>query len=226
MKKYTYNLKCFYNDDATSYYLLGAFITDGCVYSRDKSQTVFRASISSCDIEWLNTIKDIICPQMHIINKCNNNYELRFYSQEIASWLISKGCVPRKSLILQMPEVPSRYLPDFIRGCIDGDGCIHISNYKKKDRKGIYQKVICYLCSSSPNFIKSMSSLITFKHSFIERKIGTGKKIKSKHPHYRIFFNDNNAKNFMSWIYYQGHEISLKRKNDLVQSLSSSISEE
>lgn len=219
MRKYTYNLEIFYNNDAVSYYLLGAFMTDGCVFVHRKSSKNFRANITSKDLDWLVSIRNLICPNLHIMKKRNENYELRFYSQEIANWLISKGCVPRKSLILQMPNIPSQYLPDFIRGCIDGDGCIHISNYRKKDRKKIYQKVICYLCSSSPNFIKSVSLLIRFKHSFIERKIGTGKKIKSKHPHYRLFFNDINAKKFLSWIYYHDHKLSLKRKNDLAQSL-------
>jgi hypothetical protein len=34
------------------------------------------------------------------------------------------GGTERKSLTVEFPEVPQRYLHDFIRGYFDGDGCI------------------------------------------------------------------------------------------------------
>ena len=37
MKKYTYNSDVFTNEDDVSYYLLGAFMTDGCVVMRNGS---------------------------------------------------------------------------------------------------------------------------------------------------------------------------------------------
>ena len=41
--------------------------------------------------------------------------------------LIDKGCVQNKSLILQFPvKVPDDLLRHFIRGYIDGDGCVFI----------------------------------------------------------------------------------------------------
>lgn len=223
MKKYTYNVNTFYNEDAISYYLLGAFMTDGCVFKHTKSSKSYRANIVSKDEDWLISIREAICPQLHIAKKKKNIFELRIYNQEIVKWLIAKGCVPRKSLILQMPKVPHQYLPDFIRGCMDGDGCISISNYKKKDRKKTYQKIISYISSSSLKFILSLNNLIGIKNSFVTIKPGTGKKIKYKNPHYRLIFNDSRARKFLSWIYYPDHKLSLKRKNDLVQSLSSSI---
>lgn len=222
MKKYTYNVDVFYNEDAISYYLLGVFMTDGCVFKHTKYSKSYRANIVSKDEDWLISIREIICPQLYIARKKKNIFELRIYNQEIVNWLISKGCVPRKSLVIQMPQVPSQYLPDFIRGCVDGDGCISISNYKKKDRKKIYRKIISYISSSSLNFIQSLNALIGIKNSFVIIKPGTGKKIKYKHPHYRLIFNDSYATKFLNWIYYPNHKLSLKRKNDLVQLLSSS----
>ncbi len=53
-------------------------------------------------------------------------------SIKMARDLIDKGCMPNKSLILQFPRcLTSGLLPHFIRGYIDGDGCIAFGVYDK-----------------------------------------------------------------------------------------------
>jgi len=52
---------------------------------------------------------------------------LIFSSVRMASDLEQLGCVQKKSLILKFPnanQVPEVFLRDFVRGYIDGDGCI------------------------------------------------------------------------------------------------------
>ena len=48
--------------------------------------------------------------------------------------LNNKGCVPNKSLTLTFPSkdiVPSNLLRHFIRGYVDGDGCICVTKPEK-----------------------------------------------------------------------------------------------
>ena len=42
----------------------------------------------------------------------------------MAQSLINLGCVPRKSLIITLPDIPKNLMHHFIRGYFDGDGCI------------------------------------------------------------------------------------------------------
>lgn len=54
------------------------------------------------------------------------------YSTKMCSDLIKLGCVPRKSLILQFPDIPSSVTRHFVRGYFDGDGCASWHNKKMK----------------------------------------------------------------------------------------------
>lgn len=50
-------------------------------------------------------------------------------SKAMVNDLIDKGCVPRKSLVCSAPnKVPKKYVNDFIRGVVDGDGHLRAPN--------------------------------------------------------------------------------------------------
>ena len=60
-------------------------------------------------------------------SKNSNSYRLCIGCKEMYQDLIKLGCPPRKSLILKFPtdeQVPPKYKKDFMRGYVDGDGCL------------------------------------------------------------------------------------------------------
>lgn len=61
------------------------------------------------------------------------------YSVPLFNRLIELGCTPKKSLILKFPtkeQVPPHLMKHFIRGYVDGDGCITKTNtFKTKNTK-------------------------------------------------------------------------------------------
>jgi hypothetical protein len=207
MKKYSYNFSAFYDEKEISYYLLGAWMTDGCVINR--AGKCKKTALVSKDKDWLINIKDLICPELPVTN-IGNSYVITINSTELSDWLISKGCVPRKSLILKFPKVPKKYLSDFIRGSIDGDGCIMTGNYKHSSGR-IYQYNQCYLCGGSKKFIKSFAKLLdskNIKYSYTERDpvdsfLKDGRKIHSTSKQYKVSINSKKSlKDFLEWIYY------------------------
>lgn len=68
---------------------------------------------------FVNTNTDII--------KDEHRCRLLFCSKELANDLAVLGCVNNKSLILTFPneqQVPQQLLRHFLRGYVDGDGCL------------------------------------------------------------------------------------------------------
>src|SRR5271155_2652411 len=94
-RKYNINLKVFTHEDDVSYYLLGVFMSDGCV--QDGSKGGKTCKITSKDYEWLSDIRDQICKQIPLRKK-GNCFDMNIYSTQLADWLIGKGCTKNKSL--------------------------------------------------------------------------------------------------------------------------------
>jgi hypothetical protein len=112
MNKWDYNLQTFYNENELTYYLLGVFMTDGCVMLNPKNSG--SVTLTSKDKDWLEIINQYICPKKPLIKHGKNCHRIMYNSIELANWLISHKCKPRKSLTLEMPEVPNQYIIDFL----------------------------------------------------------------------------------------------------------------
>lgn len=221
MKRYDCNYDVFYNEDDISYYLLGAWMTDGCIQPNGKKNGMYSSwieTLSSKDEDWLCSIRNLICQELPI-HQGNQVKVLTLCSKQLGEWFISKGCVPRKSLTLQFPTIPDRYLPDFLRGCLDGDGSIGF--YPEKNKVG------CYLCSASKPFLQSIHLLLDTKnihHSFFEVQkkdsIINGRRVRAVNKHYRISLGQWGTYELLNLLYYPDHRLSMARKNLLACSIT------
>jgi len=218
-RKYQVHREAFLREDAVSFYLLGAYMTDGCIYG---SQTL----ISSKDDDWLMQIRDHISPDKPIHkDKGRNLYNFRFNDTTSSNWLISYGCTPRKSLTLSLTkEIPSEYIRDFVRGMIDGDGSVCFFDYHNRgyDRT----RVSVYLCSASEAIIDQVKEMIPSEfrvHKYT--KMNKPDKIymirdhvvKNPAPQYILQSYNSNAQQLLQWLYYPGHVLSLPRKYEKAQ---------
>ncbi|CAB4196782.1 Homing endonuclease, LAGLIDADG [uncultured Caudovirales phage] len=227
MKNYIYNINILTNEDDVSYYLLGAFISDGNIHiSNNKYYT---SSIGSIDKDWIDSMAQKFSPNLPI-KKIGNFYNFRMYNPIIGKWFISHNCIPNKSLIVTMPTIPSQYIPDFIRGVFDGDGCMSYYSDKNKIAKNFKS----YICGSSLSFLKSLKQIlldlnihssIYNKKQNINHKI-KGKKVKTFNEHWRLELNKTNTMKFLDIIYYQNHKISLNRKFKKYQTMKQIYLEE
>jgi hypothetical protein len=229
VQPYKYDVDVFCREDAVSWYLLGAFMTDGCIKTRtlhDGSVSPSAVSISSKDKDWIEAIANLICPGNPIKKTQNECWDLRIFNGEIARWLISKGCGPRKSLTLKCPQVPKQWMADFLRGVIDGDGTVYCGRRKRKD--GTSAKTgACAIATASKAFMTGlvkMLSSIGVETTVYVRQPGTrsirGHAFYSEQPCYRIAINKvGDQRLLLQTVYYQGNKIAMARKEKSAQEL-------
>lgn len=222
LRKYNYDTTIFTNENAISYYLLGAYMTDGSIHI-NVAKNAHSASLSSNDKDWLEDIKNIISP-LKPIYKCpnSNGYSLSLSNKYIVDWLVSKGCTKNKSLTLQFPNVPDEYLKDFIRGCFDGDGCLCIYTAKNIKAKQIYS----FIASASEQFIIDMRQALTnldITTSMNKVKLCNseidGRKVIAKNNLYRLCLSKNNTYKLCQLIYYPdcfGMNRKIKKAEDII----------
>ena len=104
-------------------YWLGFLCADGSVGSKEDKVEL---GLAEKDLEHIKKFKSF----MQIKNKISyrpktKSYRISFRSEKCKKDLIKKGCVPKKSLILDFPndeQVPGDLIRHFIRGYFDGDG--------------------------------------------------------------------------------------------------------
>jgi intein/homing endonuclease len=216
-KKYPINREVFLNEDGLSYYLLGAYMSDGNVFNKPGDR---KFSLYSSDLDWIESIRDVVSPTRSVYRKGINHFGLVIYDVELVNWFISKGCVPNKSLTLEMPDVPELYLQDFVRGYFDGDGSVSLFSYikTKNGAQYKYKKFSAYICTGSERFANSLNSVLVdvgFKPSFSKDKSGgnwgNGKSVKTGHV-WRLAFGGQSAIQFTNWTHYRGHNLSMPRK--------------
>lgn len=224
-KKYPANKSAFLLENDISFYLLGAYMADGHISNKSRKK-YFR--ITSKDEEWLIQIRNIICPNKNVY-QYGGVYSLHINDIDCVNWLISYGCKPKKSLDLKVEKpIPTEYQQDFIRGILDGDGCVQKSPYikRKNGKEYFYTKITCYICSASKDAIESIKKMIPEGINAlvipVKQKESTinGRLVKPTVDVWRLHFNDSHARKFLAWIYYPGHKISLTRKARLASDIT------
>lgn len=221
-KKYDYDVQFFREESANFYYLLGVLLTDGNIFFRKKGDTKYRygvalVQLTSKDIDWLKIMQKMLrCAVYHTKDGHGN---LVISSKEICEILIRRGLNPKKSLTVELPKLDDKFLPDLLRGIVDGDGSIHKS------------QPMCSISSSSPNFLKDINLILSSngiastiydvsKPKNYSFTLKNGKVIKPRNAHFKLVVKGAEiTKSFLSWLYYDKHELSMPRKNERAQQI-------
>jgi len=179
-------------------YFLGILYADGSNYTPLYSISL---GLQGSDKDILFKLHKIIQPDRPISEKLLESGKM-FYTMNISSKTISKqlcelGCVKAKSLILSFPsssQVPHEFIRHFIRGYLDGDGCIS-------------KQVVSIV--STEQFCKKMKEIIS-EHLNINSYVGKFRKDLEITQSIRIS-GRKQMKIFLDWI-YQDATIYMERK--------------
>lgn len=192
-------------DTENKAYFLGLMYADG--YNQE-SQYNSSISLQSKDSYILESFRNDIgyLKPLKLINKGKNRqqqYRLSITSKKISKDLAKLGCFQAKSLTLKFPtkdQVPEHLLRHFIRGYIDGDGCISFSG-----------TCIILNITSTIMFCEKLQELI-YKLFKINGYINNKKNNKKTTRTWTLWGNDKVVK-ILDWI-YEDSNIFLTRKNN------------
>ena len=192
-------------------YWLGFIYADGYITSKQKygSQN-FGITLSSKDRLHLMKLNIDLQSTYPINDYCyNTSYKentsysrLLICNQKIVNDLIIHGCFEHKTNILQAPKIDEELIPHFIRGYLDGDGCI--TNYINN---GYIRYKVLFL---------GTKNILDFINDFLEKKLNFRiqkyYKRKSNQTVESLELSSNiRSKNFLDLI-YKNASIYLDRK--------------
>ena len=201
-------------DTPNKAYIFGFLMADGC---NNKSKCTISMSLEERDREILEKIRMEIGSErplefLDYTNKHDfgytykNQYRLLMFSMHMCKTLEQHGMVPNKSLIAELPVLPTNLVRHFIRGLFDGDGSVYRNKYKGRNS---YQHTLT---------ITSTLSMCEKLVEIVEREVKINCHIYDASNHNGItkVFNisgKNQIKKFMDWM-YQDADLFLQRKYD------------
>ena len=151
-RKYSLNEKKLMIDSREKYYWLGFLAADGAVIRNSIS-----IELKSTDKSHLEKFKKFLESEAPITSRINNKQcacnKIVINSVNIVNYIKKYNIIQNKSLSFVIPkkEIPDYYLLDFVRGLIDGDGCIRINNH---------QQINLSFCSGNQNCCQQVASIL------------------------------------------------------------------
>ena len=162
------------------WYLVGLITSDGCLSPDDR-----HIDITSASYDFLQWVKDLTGIQNKIGTKYGSRskkqkaFHIQIANRNFYDFLLSIGLKPKKSSTLGAIMVPYPYFYDFLRGLIDGDGCIrrwiHPTNNKEQWSLRIYtasEKFAKWLYTTIELLLKIKGGIYFDKRSLWTLKYG------------------------------------------------------
>lgn len=198
------NEKCFDNmDSEEQFYWLGFLYADGNI-SNEGNRLEVRLSIK--DKDHLEKFRKFLQLTTEIrTGICNGNEfcHLSVRNKHLWNTLNNLGCTPNKSLSLQFPNlklfIKKEYILHFIRGYVDGDGCLSIY----KDGTQLRTKISII---GTKSFLSSINCLFSNK-GYIRNKSSKN----HINQAFELKFSDKPSRKLARYL-YENSTIYLSRK--------------
>jgi hypothetical protein len=186
-------------------YILGFFCADGSLIDDRISRGKY-IRFTNTDLDIIEQIRTTLFSSHKILATPAKGHQKAKYVLSIGrdnmfKDLIKLGISTNKSLTIKTPDVPSEYSNDFVRGYLDGDGCIHI------EKRGILR--IVFTCGSRP-FLAGLDRMISSACKTQNKKIYSSRRC------FQLRYSQKEALVILSWLYNKAQSsLYLERKKDI-----------
>ena len=195
-------------------YVVGLIATDG-----NLSRNGRNLSITSKDLDLLETVRaclDLRTPVSPVKGGYGTTcYRVQWGDRRFYHWLVGIGLTPAKSLTLGPLAIPDEHFADFLRGCIDGDGCIVVYTdryHTTKDTRYVYERLYVSLYSASRPFVEWIQTTV-------HRLVGVSGTINTntkggpdRRPISALRYAKAESIRLIGWMYYAPDVLCLARK--------------
>jgi hypothetical protein len=155
-------------------YVLGYLYADGSMEDASYIRGKY-VRVSSTDKDTILAIKVLLESDHAIVEsvpkKGKKQFLLRIGNTPLYNSLIEIGLYPNKSLTIKMPPVPEVFLPDFVRGYFDGDGCVSLYRTKGVFGQEIIHKLTIIFTSGSFDFLEQLCNTLHTRLKLRQHKI-------------------------------------------------------
>jgi intein/homing endonuclease len=200
--KYPINKKFFEDKNEEYWYFLGLVSSDGYI-----SDDRIEIGLNNKDEHILVKLRNIICPEKPLYEKkSTHSVKFTIHSKEVASYIKSQlGMVSnKKHLEINYPLIPSEMLRHYIRGLIDGDGCIDTTKAYRGDKIYIGPRL---------RILGNRQFLVDMLEDIRKQVNNNTKSVnkKGREGVWYITYNFNVARDILEWC-YNNNKICLYRK--------------
>lgn len=204
IKKYKFNQDFFNYDSEELWYFYGFIASDGYVADDRISLT-----LNENDVDVLINFRDLICPDRPLVKKEKvSALTLNIFDKNICKHIknIFGMSSNKKSKEIQFPKnIPENYVKDFIRGVIDGDGCIDTTKAYQKNKVYVGARLRIL---GRERFLRELNEI---SKKFVQHNTNSVLQ-KGKEDVFCVTYNFSTAVKLLNWI-YKDNSISLDRKN-------------
>lgn len=137
-------------------YVLGFMFADGNMVENKRGG--FYIAIYTADEELLIRMRDSMKSDHKIAwrkGELGGCFNMQIGSKEMFGDLVKLGLTPNKSKRMILPNIPSKYFGDFVRGFFDGDGHVW-TGIIHKDRTNPMVGILTGFTSASTDFLISL----------------------------------------------------------------------
>ena len=198
-------------------YVLGYLYADGNMedasYLRGKYVRV--SSVDRVTIErirrWLGSEHTIVSLAPRSYHSATR-YLLRIGSTRLYESLYSRGLTPHKSLTIQFPSVPEKYLSPFVLGYLDGDGCVFFEKGTGSKGQKIVKRLAVIFTSGSRQFLMQLSECLG-RHLTIKKK-----DVYESRRSYQLRYSTYDSIKILQFLYQRDTKlIALERKHAIFE---------
>lgn len=135
-------------------------------------------------------------------------YMLRIGSHKLYDALTGLGLYPNKSLTIKFPTtIPQKHLSDFIRGYLDGDGCVYLYIIKGKHKRFIIKKLSVIFTSGSKIFLERLNKVLKQITEIKQIRIYQGQRA------FQLRYGTSDSIKLFKFLYGEArHDLYFKRK--------------
>jgi intein-encoded DNA endonuclease-like protein len=188
-------------------YILGFLFADGNII-KTKRHTHFM-SVYTKDRPLLYLMRSLMGSDHKISKKISETgycYKIQIGSKELFNDLVALGLIVNKAKRMKLPNIPNKYIGDFVRGYFDGDGNVWVGFLNKK-RKTPTSVIQSSFTSCGKSFLEGLLFCLR-KQGLLGGYIY---KVKSKNCS-RLSFSIRDSLKLAEIMYNRPHKLCLVRK--------------